>query len=286
MATNSWFDSQFSEEDGNLDSELYRSLIEESIQIKGRDLVYLPRTVENFDSYFLEDRLPSSFNGSAIIEMYLENTQEWQGQQEIYSKFGLEIRDSATMIVSKRRFEQEVTALFPDVVRPREGDVLIMNKRYDKRIRAFEITWVDKESPFYQLGDLPAYKLTIRNFEYSGEKFNTGDEDIDSYTNDYSLITEIAFTSSIDAFLVGETVTNGTGWSAEVIAWNSPVLSVAQVKGELNNLLPVEGEISGATGVIQKINSEVANDSGLNDNDSIDNSGGVNFSESNPFSGF
>lgn len=286
MATNPWFDSQFSEEDGNLDSELLRDLVSEMIQIKGRDLVYLPRTVENFDSYFLEDRLPSSFNGSAIIEMYLENTQEWQGQQEIYSKFGLEIRDSATMVVSKRRFEEEVTTLFPDVTRPREGDVLIMNKRYDKRIRAFEITWVDKESPFYQLGDLPAYKLTIRNFEYSGENFNTGDEDIDSYTNDYSLITEIAFTSTTGDFLVGETVSNGTSWTAEVIAWNSPVLSVAQVKGELNNLLGVEGEISGATGVIEKVESEVSNDSSTNDNDSIDNSGVVNFSESNPFSGF
>lgn len=99
----------------------------------------------------------------------------------MYSKFGLEIRDQANVVVSKRRFEEEVTTSNPTIIRPREGDVLIMPVRYDKRVRAFEISYVENESVFYQLGDLPIYRLTIRNFEYSGEAFQTGIEAVDAY---------------------------------------------------------------------------------------------------------
>ena len=285
MATNPYFDSQFSEEPGNLDSELYRDLIDEMIQNKGRDVYYLPRTLENFDSFFMEDSHPSSFNDAKVIEMYMENVEEWTGQQEIYSKFGLEIRDQASMIVSRRRFGEEITAEFPDVSRPREGDVIVMHKRYDKRVRAFEITWVDKEAVFYQLGDLPIYRLTIRNFEYSGEEFNTGIEDIDSYTPTYSLMTTINLGVGTGTFVIGETVENGA-WSADLIASDAGVITVTNTKGELNNILPIVGVTSGASYAIAGLATNVKNDSDTNDNDFIRENDDVDFSESNPFSGF
>ena len=285
MATNPWFDSQFSEEAGNLDSELYADLIEEMIQTKGRDFIYLPRTVENFDSFFLEDRHPSSFNDAITIELYMENVQEWGGQGDMYSKFGLEIRDQATLIVSKRRFTAEVSSILPEIVRPREGDLLLFPNRYDSRVRAFEISYVDKESTFYQLGDLPTYRLTVRNFEYSGETFDTGVEQVDDYSQVYSLSTVLNLGAGTGTYVIGETVTNGS-WSADLIAYESGAITLFNVVGELNPLLPIVGQTSGASYLLESVQTEVGNDTTQNDNDYVADQDVTDFSESNPFSGY
>lgn len=285
MATNPHFQSHFSDESGNLDSEIYRDLIEEMIQIKGRDFIYLPRNVENFDEFFLEDRHPSSFGNAITIEMLLENTQEWGGQKDLYSKFGLEIRDQANVVVSKRRFEEEVTTPNPEIVRPREGDVLIMPVRYDKRVRAFEISYVENESVFYQLGDLPIYRLTIRNFEYSGESFQTGIDSVDAYQTDYTLTTTINVSGIVGVFAPGETLTSGS-WSADLIQAQGPSLVMANQRGELTSNATITGSISLATCIYDQTETSTGNDTTKNDNDVVVSEDVVDFSESNPFSGY
>ena len=47
MSTNPYFDSSFTAD--QFDQELYDSLVEESIQVNGRDYYYLPRTLSNFN---------------------------------------------------------------------------------------------------------------------------------------------------------------------------------------------------------------------------------------------
>ena len=42
---------------------------------------------------------------SLSIEMYLKTTDGYLGEQEIINKFGLEIREDTTFMVSKRRWE-------------------------------------------------------------------------------------------------------------------------------------------------------------------------------------
>jgi hypothetical protein len=53
------------------------------------------------------------------IEMYLENVTGMDGEREFISKFGLEIRDEATFLVSRRRFAATIPQL-----RPLEGDLI------------------------------------------------------------------------------------------------------------------------------------------------------------------
>ena len=103
MPTNVFF------ERGGTTSEkrLLEDLIAENIQIHVHDCYYLPRKLINRDLILNEDTL-AKFNTAYLIEMYFEG-DSFQGEQEMMSKFGLEIREDTTFVVSKRRFEELVS---------------------------------------------------------------------------------------------------------------------------------------------------------------------------------
>ena len=171
MPTNVYFDTGTTSE-----QRLYEDLIIEQLKIYGQDVYYLPRKIANKDTIFGEDPA-SSFDDSYIIEMYVDNTDGYMGEQEIIKKFGLELRDDITFTVSKLRWETLVgnnSELVTD--RPQEGDLV-----YFPTTRAFfEIQFVEHEQPFYQQSALPIYKLSCTKFEYSSERIDTGIAEIDS----------------------------------------------------------------------------------------------------------
>ena len=151
------------------DSEkrLHEDLIIESLKIYGQDVFYLPRTLVNQDLILGEDVL-SKFDDSYLVEMYVETTEGFQGEQELISKFGLEIRDDTTFVIAKRRWQNQVdnTATLIKDGRPNEGDLI-----YVPLFNSFfEIQFVEDQEPFFQLGNLPVYKLRATKFEYSSEK--------------------------------------------------------------------------------------------------------------------
>lgn len=160
------------------DSEklLYEDLIIESLKIYGLDNFYLPRTLVNKDLVLGEDTL-SKFDNSYMLEMYMETTEGFQGEQELVSKFGLEIREDTTFVIAKRRWQYQVDNKATTIIsgRPNEGDIIyvpLMNS-------FFEIQFVEDQEPFFQLGNLPVYKLRCTRWEYSSEKLNTGRPAID-----------------------------------------------------------------------------------------------------------
>lgn len=155
------------------EQNLYRDLIIEFIQAHGHDFYYLPRSFVNKDNLFGEDAL-SEFNSSKTIEMYIEEIDGWAGEGEFIAKFGLEIRDSATFTLSKKRFEDEFTDT-PSIVHPREGDLVY----FPLTDSLLEITFVEHENPFYQIGKNFVYRLTVEMFDYSHESFDTGQAEID-----------------------------------------------------------------------------------------------------------
>ena len=171
MPTNVYFDTGTTSE-----QRLYEDLIIEQLKIYGQDVYYLPRKIANKDTIFGEDPA-SSFDDSYIIEMYVDNTGAYMGEEEIIKKFGLELRDDITFTVSKLRWESLVgnnSELVTD--RPQEGDLV-----YFPTTRAFfEIQFVEHEQPFYQQNALPIYKLSCTKFEYSSERIDTGIAEIDS----------------------------------------------------------------------------------------------------------
>ena len=166
------------------EKRLHEDLIIEGLKIYGHDCFYLPRTLVNKDLVLGEDTL-SKFDASYMLEMYVETTEGFAGEQELVSKFGLEIREDTTFMISKRRWQNQVDnkATLIQSGRPNEGDLIyipLMNS-------FFEIQFVEDQEPFFQLGNLPVYKLRTTRFEYSSEKFDVGRKEIDDVEDKLSL---------------------------------------------------------------------------------------------------
>ena len=183
MPTNHYFQSG-SGIGSPAEKRLYENLIIEGLRIYGHDCYYLPRTLVNQDLILGEDVL-SKFDDSYLLEMYIETTEGFAGEQELVSKFGLEIRDDTTFMISKRRWQDQVDtpATLIKEGRPNEGDLIyfpLMNS-------FFEIQFVEDQEPFFQLGNLPVYKLRTTRFEYSSERIDTGVADIDKLEDTRSL---------------------------------------------------------------------------------------------------
>ena len=200
MPTNVYFSTGTTSE-----QRLYEDLIIEQLKIYGQDVYYLPRKIANKDTIFGEDPA-STFNDSYIIEMYVDNTDGYMGEQEIIKKFGLELRDDIKFTVSKLRWETLVgnnADLVAD--RPQEGDIV-----YFPNTKAFfEIQFVEHEQPFYQQSTLPVYKLSCTKWEYSSETVSTGVSEIDTTATDISTDT-MAFQFSLEnetgAFVIESSV--------------------------------------------------------------------------------
>ena len=179
MATSVYFDKGT-----NNEQTLYEDLIVEQLKVFGHDVYYLPRTLVKEDSLFGEDVL-SKFDDAYGIEMFMEQVEGYGGEKELVSKFGLEIRDEATFVVSRRRWISLIGADSNLIVstRPNEGDLI-----YFPRIqKLFEINFVDHDDPFYQVDNLPVFKMYCSTFEYSSEQLDTGIAAVDTIEDTSSL---------------------------------------------------------------------------------------------------
>ena len=177
---------------------LYENLIIEQLQVFGHDVYYLPRKLVAEDSLWGEDVL-SSFNDAYQIEMFMEEVEGYGGDKELISKFGLEIRDEATFVVARTRWNTVVSSDLNliETSRPNEGDLI-----YFPRIKKlFQIDFVDHDDPFYQVDNLPVYKLSCSTFEYASEVLDTGIAAIDA----------IEDTESTDALFYQLTLEDGSG---------------------------------------------------------------------------
>lgn len=176
MPTNFYFQSGNTSGTTN-EQRLLEDLVIESMKIYGHDVYYLPRTLANKDNILGEDPL-SYFAQAYPLEMYLENTEGFEGEGELLTKFGFEFRSNATFVVAKRRWEESVgrNALHLQLPeRPSEGDLLF----FSKTKTFFQINYVDFLNPFYQLGKIYTYRLSCQVFDFSSETFETGISEID-----------------------------------------------------------------------------------------------------------
>jgi hypothetical protein len=172
MPTNPYFKFQPTEQNVTEDIAI------EIIRMMGKELWYIPREFVNLDRLFGEDQL-NRFTKAYPIEMYIVSYSGFDGG-EVISKFGIENKDRMTVVLSKKRFNKEVTTNDISINRPREGDLIY----FPLSKTLFEINFVEHELPFYQLDKNYVFTLTCETFTYSAENFNTGNETIDS-VNDF-----------------------------------------------------------------------------------------------------
>lgn len=200
----------------NLDEQnLYESLIVEALQFYGEDVYYIPRDIITKDD-ILNEAIESRFDDFIEIEMYLETVDAFEGDGEMFGRFGLELRNQIKLMVSKLRFEEEISnGISPTntLIRPKEGDLI-----YHALTKGlYEIRYVDNETPsFYNLGNLPVFRLTCELFEYSGEDLDTGVVDIDGFTEKFT-VDGLQITTS-ELYQKGTTLTITSFDSPELIA--------------------------------------------------------------------
>lgn len=221
MATNVYFNNfAYGRE-----QDLVEDLTIEAIKIYGHNVKYLPRTKVNVDLLFGEDTL-SKFDEAIDVEMYIKNVEGFEGEGDLLSRFGLEIRDQITFTVARKRFDQAITSpklmsqvgynlIFEDgsTKTPSrqyltgskdtdsfmlEGDDYLntINRPQEGDLiyfpmvdKIFEIKFVEHEQIFYQTGRLQTYDVRCELFEYSSEQLDTGDANIDGVEDIYSLNT-------------------------------------------------------------------------------------------------
>ena len=162
---------------------LVEDLVIEAMQIYGMDIFYMPRSSrDSVDLLYGEDTL-KTYTSAYALEMYLEDVTGMEGEGDFMSKFGLEIRDELTLLVSRRRF-----AFTVNQTRPNEGDLI-----YVPLIQNFfEITFVEHENNqamYYTLGrgrggNVYVYALKLKQWVFSNELVLTGNAEIDGQIRD------------------------------------------------------------------------------------------------------
>jgi len=298
MPTNFYFNN-FPVDQITSEQLLVEDLVIEAMQIHGMDVYYMPRTSgDSEDMLYGEDTL-KQYTTAYNLEMYLENVSGMDGEGDFMSKFGLEIRDELTLLVSRRRFKYTTGA--SNLFRPREGDLI-----YIPLIQNFfEITYVEHENNqamFYTLGrgrgnNVYVYALRCKQFVFSEEYVYTGNDEIDGQIRDaYQRERIVMATGGTGTFVQDEIVYQGANVAtsnakATVYAWDNThrYLDIIRVMGTFaNNTMAI-----GATSNAHWTSASIPDDTTFDNNsfeDVVDNTrieteahSIIDFTEHNPF---
>ena len=160
------------------EQRLVQDLVNEHLQLFGQDILYLPRKIVNQDTVIREIQ-SSKFDDSFRLEAYLVNIDGFGTPSDVLTKFGVKDQDEITLVVSKERYDDFITPfinLFPEGERinaksPHEGDLIYLP--LDNAI--FEIKYIERKVPFYQVNELFMYEFRCEIFEPEDEVIDLPD---------------------------------------------------------------------------------------------------------------
>jgi hypothetical protein len=286
MATSVYFNNQ----KATSEQFLIEDLIIESIKNHGIDVYYLPRASQSSTDELFGDDPVKTFNDAIKIEVYMESFQDFEGNQEFFSKFGLEIQKSAKLAVARRSFNRYVTPISGEVV-PKEGDLIWLPVQQ----KLMEIKFVEEEKNFFQAGKVQPYMfgLSIEAFKYNGELFNTGTTEIDDLGNKTAFNVEYSLTAGgTGTFTLNEKVFQGANVSVAtafgyVSSWDKVTrkLKIRNAKGIFANNTTITGASSNASWTLVSGNVQEDSSNDYDDNVRIETEGDnfLDFTETNPF---
>lgn len=295
MSTNHYFN--FFPEQVTSEQLLVEDLVIESLKIHGHDVYYLPReSRDQIDPLLGEEQL-KSFGSAYTIEMYLENVLSMEGEQDLITRFGLEIRDEITLLVSRRRFQFTI----PSMGRPREGDLIFIPLLQN----FFEIMHVEHENNqamFHTLGrgrggNVNVFALKLKQFVFSNEQIQVGVSEVDDEIIENYQLTNLVLSTGTGTFDVAnnELVFQGANIAAAnafgtAHTWDASntTLSIYLVNGLFANTANVKGANSGAQWIMSSLDTDTPSGSQFedpSDNKQIETEANeiLDFDASNPF---
>jgi hypothetical protein len=237
MARNNYFKVSSRE------SDLFQQLVREQIQIFGFDVHYIFRKFQNLDYLFGEDPV-SKFNKSFQIEMFVSNYEFFEHQNKIIDKFGINLQDSLTLMVSKKRFTEESSKYGTDIA-PNEGDIIY----FPEYGGLYEIKYVQTRNSYF------AYELSCELFRYSGENIDTKIKEVDVIEkNLMHPVKKFTLSGTGKTFYDGETIYQGNSlatstYKATVLNFNgaSGAVEVHSEVGSPSITTYLSGYSSGVT---------------------------------------
>ena len=190
--TNPFFNSVYPGQ--TTEQDLLDDLVIEQIAMFGADFLYMPRKMLNLDK-LLHESSKNAFEFAMPVPMYVKTFSGYNNGMEMLTKFGVRASDEVTLVMSRsvwntqyapfvksyynaeagRPTTADLENLEGETARPKEGDLIYFP--FDDGI--FEIKYVMFDQPFFQLGRGYVYELMCEKFEFSGESFETGYEEID-----------------------------------------------------------------------------------------------------------
>lgn len=271
------------------EQSLLNDLVEEAVRIHSIDAIYIPRQAGGkIDPLFREDVL-SHFDDYHHIEVYIKNIDGFEGENDIFRKFGLEIKNQITFSISRKSFAKVFGREQP---RPKEGDLIYIPLSIADAL--YEIRFVNEDSVFYSLGEFYLYDVRCEQAAFEDENIHTGIEIIDDIGDEISALSSLRLDvpSGSGTFQYGETIYQGE-------SLEDAVAKATVVSTELNGTLKVKdiyGEFSSSNGPIVGVKSGSSYDLQPDDpltgaTEITDDFGGKNkefividFTENNPFS--
>jgi len=188
------------------EQNLLQDLVNESIRMHGVEVHYLPQSFIGEKS-IIREIVASRFEQAIPLEAYVVSYDGWEGQGDTLSKFGIETKDELILSISQERYETYVQPLLSGktnlklISRPKEGDLIY----FPLGDRLFEIKYVKRDDPFYQLQKNYTYELTCELFRYEDEVIQTNVSEINDEVED------VGFIATMSLIGIGTTATATLG---------------------------------------------------------------------------
>lgn len=158
--------------------KLTEDLIVEAIQLRGVNAHYVPRETIDDIAMFNEAE-KNKFAVAKDIELYVESITNFNGQGDLFAKFGgFTFEDRATLVYSSKRFKEEMVGLRTE---PKPGDLIYI----DFADVLFEVQKRLEDEDWKQWGRNYVYRLEVSKYKYGHEEFDTGIDGIDDVVGSY-----------------------------------------------------------------------------------------------------
>lgn len=309
MGTSVYFNNQ----GATREQMLIEDMVIESIKNHGIDVYYIPRESQSeIDKLFGDDPV-KTYRSAYPMEMFLETFNDFEGNQEFFSKFGLEVQKTARLGLARRTFEKYIATNIREF--PKEGDLIW----FPTMQKLMEIKFVEQEKNFFQLGKgvkrgavaagrtsttrgahdqlgrvFPyMYELSVEQFKYNGEFLDTGIPDIDNLQDVHAFGIQFTMNAGgVGSFAGHEVVYQGASLAAAtakgyVSSWDLPnrKLTVRNIKGVFTPGVIINGVTTGANWTITGGNQEENATDAYDDNVILETESDniLDWTETNPF---
>lgn len=146
------------------EQNLLQDLIDDNISAGGVECFYLQKEQLNLDEVFRESTIVD-YKAGFEIEMMIARVSNFNGDGDLFSKFGMSSSDEVTLIVSTRRFGVEGAK--HAMVKPLEEDLIFM----PMTSTLWKIRKVKQDEEYYQFGRNYVWRLECGLYNPSHESF-------------------------------------------------------------------------------------------------------------------